>query len=110
MASIFLLSSISGPTIDYIGLGREAYHINGHFILFFMLCLSFYKPTKSIPISIALTVLYGVLDEFHQSFILYRSSSFFDVVVDSFGAVLAALVLWRYSHILPKKLKSLLGV
>ena len=39
-------------------------------------------------IVVLLCVLFGISDEFHQSFIPGRSVSFWDVVADGFGAVL----------------------
>jgi VanZ family protein len=39
-------------------------------------------------------VLYGVSDEWHQSFVSGRTSDLLDVAADASGASLAAVVLW----------------
>lgn len=109
MMTIFVVSSVRGTTINEIGLGKESYHINGHFVLFVFLCISYYKATKSILLSVLFTVIYGVLDELHQLFTPGRSSSFFDIFVDSMGAVLSGLMLWKLQPYLPKKLKNWLN-
>ncbi|RJR27035.1 VanZ family protein [candidate division WWE3 bacterium] len=106
MLIIFLASSIPGKLVNSVGLGKESYHINGHFFLFFVLCIAYYKATKSIIKSIIFTFLYGILDEIHQIFIPLRSASFFDIFVDTAGGLLAGGLLWKLQHLLPKKLKN----
>lgn len=44
---------------------------------------------------IVLTAAFGILDEFHQSFVPGRDPSFGDVASDTFGAILAT-VCWRF--------------
>lgn len=105
MAVIFMLSSLSGQTINDAGLGRESYHINGHFLMFFVLCLSFYKATKSIGLAFIFTVIYAFLDEFHQYFVPLRSVSTKDIITDVFAALMASVFLWKLSQLLPNKLK-----
>jgi VanZ family protein len=109
MAGIFVLSSIQGPAIDAVGLGKESYHINGHFVLFLILCLFYYKALKNPYLSFVLTVLYGIIDEYHQKFTPYRSSSLFDIFIDTMGAGISFIILWKLQHILPKKLKKWLN-
>ncbi len=104
MLVIFISSSVTGTTIWKTGLGEEKYQISGHVILFFFLCIAFYKGSKNVLTSIILTSLYGALDEFHQYFTYLRSPSFFDIKVDTVTAILAGVVLWKLQAILPKKL------
>lgn len=104
MLVIFTVSSVPGQAINALGLGKESYHINGHFILFFILCLTYYKALKDIPLSIVLTGVYSFFDEFHQKYTPFRSSSFFDIYVDIAAAVVAGVILWKFQCILPKKL------
>ncbi len=106
MLAIFILSSIPGKEINQAGLGKESYHITGHFFLFMLLCASYYKTTKDIPLSILLTVFYGVFDEYHQIFTPNRTAGPFDIIVNSSGAVLAGIFIWKLQPILPKKLKN----
>lgn len=103
---IFALSSIPGPAIDNAGLKKASLQISAHFILFMFLTIAYYKATKNILLSILLTVLYSVLDEIHQLFTFMRSSSLFDVCVDSLGSLISGLFLWKLLPILPKKLKN----
>lgn len=109
MLIIFILSSTPGQTINDLGLGNETLHISGHSILFFLLCFGYYKGTKNVVLSIVLTIVYGVIDEYHQKFTPYRSSTMFDIYTDSFGALFAGLILWKLQYLLPKKLKNWLN-
>jgi len=61
MIVIFITSSITGPTIEKAGLGNETYHINGHFIMFMILCTTYYKALKNVFNSVVLTSFYGIL-------------------------------------------------
>ncbi len=106
MIVIFITSSITGPTIEKAGLGNETYHINGHFIMFMILCTTYYKALRNVFNSVVLTSFYGIFDEFHQVFTVYRSSGIFDIAVDILGGVITGIILWKYSRILPKKLKN----
>ena len=104
-AYIFYWSSLPGSTINDLGLGNEAYHRIGHFLMFFFLCLTFYYATKNVVLSILLTVLYALSDEFHQSFVPLRSASIFDIYVDTLGALTAG-GLWKLYRIVLQKLKN----
>ncbi len=58
------------------------------------------KGKRAVSISLmtmGICILYGIGDEFHQSFVPGRFVSFFDVVADTVGAavVCAAWLLWR---------------
>ena len=106
MAVIFILSSIPGPTIDGAGLKKASLQISGHFILFMFLTIALYKSTKNIPLSILLTILYAITDELHQIFTYMRSSSLFDIYVDSLGSLISGFFLWKFLPSLPKKLKN----
>lgn len=108
MVIIFCLSSIPGKIIQSSVINNEPSEISGHFILFMFLCLAYYKATKNILLSIFMTIIYAVFDELHQVFTPLRSPSLFDVYVDSFGAIISGIVLWKLLPILPKKLRNLL--
>ncbi len=103
---IFAISSIHGTTVNSIGLGRESYHINGHFVLYMLLCISFYKATKNYWSSTLLSGVYAISDEFHQTFVPGRSWENFDLLVDSLGIVLAVFIIWKITHIQSNKLKT----
>lgn len=104
MALIFLLSAIEGPVIDQTGLGKESYHLNGHFIVYFLLGLAFYKATKDLILSVELALLYGTLDEIHQIMVPGRSWETVDMLVDLSGAGIANILIWK--NLLPQKLRN----
>ena len=77
-----------------------------HFVLYFGLGLLL-KPMLSssrnvvmskyaVPFSIAIGTLYGATDEFHQSFVPYRSASSMDLYADFMGLVFAQLLILFY--------------
>jgi len=54
------------------------------------------RPKRVLWLTVLFCVLYGISDEFHQSFIPGRSSSFFDVLADSGGAALTCALWYRW--------------
>ena len=48
------------------------------------------------PLSIAIGTLYGITDEVHQSFVLYRSASTMDLCADFVGLLFAQLLIVIY--------------
>ena len=52
-------------------------------------------PSTARLAAIAGAILYGISDEFHQSFVPGRDASLFDVGVDMVGAVVAVTI-WMY--------------
>ena len=106
MVAITVFSSIKGPYIDAVGLGKESYHINAHFFLFVALCISFYYATGKIALSVVLTMIFGIFDELHQLFTPFRSASFFDIQVDSLGALIGGAFSWKLWPPIRNKLKN----
>lgn len=106
MVFIYWLSARTGPEIKSAGLGREEYHVFGHFWMFFFLCVAMYRGVKNPFVAVLLTVIYALTDEFHQRFTFGRSSGISDILNDSFAASLAGLILWKLYSKLPKILKS----
>jgi len=47
-----------------------------------------------VAIAAVFAVLYGVSDEFHQSFVVGRSATIADVIADAIGATFSATCLW----------------
>jgi len=102
MGVIFLLSSISGdaasPTVDSFTRTVKAIIYNGaHIPLFALLawlwCWSLagwnIALKQRLILAFCLTAVYGVTDEWHQSFTPGRDASFLDVMLDMLGAYLA---------------------
>ena len=52
------------------------------------------RPFLSSGVIVLFCLLYGISDEFHQSFIPGRSCDVFDVVADASGGVLAVVCGW----------------
>jgi VanZ family protein len=71
---------------------RKATHIMVFGILAFLLFKSFESYRFANLISLLLTFLYAIADEWHQSFMPGRVPSFRDVLFDSFGALMALSV------------------
>ena len=74
---------------------RKAAHMNEYAILYTLLLLSFCASTivtRAMFYSILVSLLYACTDEFHQTFVTFRTGSFLDVCVDMTG-VLAAVTL-----------------
>jgi len=97
MVLIFLLSSLPKEEIPVSG---ESLSIAAHLIEYGILALLIRRALASPPgfwgrgvplftLSLGLTFLYGISDEWHQSFVPGRSSSVMDLAVDVTGAFLA---------------------
>jgi len=103
MAVIFLLSA--QPNLDS-GLGliddilRKLVHVGTYFAL---TLLWFWALRPALPGATALALaglialLYGITDEYHQSYVEGRDGRPLDVGVDLIGITLASLLL-RYDH------------
>ncbi len=105
MAGIFLLSSRSHlPNLDG---GRDIQNIVGHFVAYAALGASLavllrslgWSLLRALLVAIVLATLYGVTDEFHQSFVPNRSTDPKDVLVDFLGATAGALAAMRLMDI-----------
>lgn len=108
MTVIFFLSSQPGEVVNSTVARTENVQKLGHLFLYIALCLSYFKATKNIIKSMIMSLLYAILDEFHQSFVFGRSSSISDIFVDMIGASISGIFLWKILPILPRKLKNLL--
>lgn len=101
MAGIFFLSSRSQlPDLDG---GRDIQSIAGHFGAYAALGASLavllrwlgWSPVRALLVAIVIATLYGVTDEFHQSFVPNRNTDPKDVLVDFLGASAGALAAMR---------------
>lgn len=88
-----------------------------HFVEFGLLCLTIcwslssvqtgIKGIYKIILAIGITSLYGILDEFHQSFTPHRSVEFLDWLADTAGAAATGFLWQTITHKLQTKEKSL---
>lgn len=68
-------------------------HKIGHIVVFGTLGLSLYWATKfSVTWAVVLTAIAATLDEWHQSFVLGRSSRFGDVVLDTLATIVFIVI------------------
>jgi VanZ family protein len=63
----------------------------------------FSKPSVLLGLTITFCSLYGMSDEWHQSFVIGRDADIFDWLADTFGASLAAFLQWALSKPWRKK-------
>jgi VanZ family protein len=98
MALIFAMSSRS-QVAQPLGLSAVLLSIVAHLVLYGALAILFlhwlasdHRPDRAtIFVAVGLTALYGLSDEIHQSFVAGRDASPLDLVVNTFGAALAAM-------------------
>lgn len=104
MGTIFFLSHQPGDSLslpEIPGMDKVA-HMAAYGFLAATLLVAFSdeqkqtKPKRVLWFTVLFSVLYGISDEFHQSFIPGRSSSFFDVLADCAGATLTAALWFRW--------------
>jgi hypothetical protein len=101
MAGIFFLSS--RPHLPDLDGGRDLQSIAGHFGAYAALGASLaiflrwlgWSPVRALLAAIVLATLYGVTDEYHQSFVPNRMTDPKDLLVDFLGATAGALAAMR---------------
>ncbi|MBI5416624.1 VanZ family protein [Candidatus Poribacteria bacterium] len=94
MIFIFYLSSCSSlPGPDFIPHFDKIEHL----IAYLILSLLFYRAWSGsqkfsqkncIILAVLCTILFGLSDEFHQSFVPNRCADIYDLIFDSIGAIL----------------------
>ena len=90
---------------------KKTFHLIEYGLLFLLLFRALKNTTqekifKLALIAFVLAVLYGASDEYHQNFVPGRQGLARDVIIDSFGAGLVWLGLWKWLPKAPKKLKN----
>lgn len=60
------------------------------------------KKWKAIVVSVITSFLYACTDEFHQLFVAGRTSQFTDVLIDTSGAIIGAIIFSILMAIIPK--------
>jgi VanZ family protein len=93
-----LPTDLSPATADWAELLiRKTAHFGSYAVLALLLAWAlgaFIERRRAAAAALAIAVAYAALDEWHQSFVPMRDGRWFDVVIDSAGAALAAW-LWR---------------
>jgi len=103
-AIIFILSSISiikVTDLNFIDfLTKKSAHVVEYAILFGLI----HRATKGkLLVSFIVCLIYAISDEYHQSFVIGRSASVIDIIIDLSGINIAAFALWRSNQIQSKK-------
>ena len=103
MIFIFTVSEIPGGKIpSFESLSDKIVHTGVYFILCWLTHVALYfQPNAkirkySLHIAIALTVFYGMTDEFHQYFTPGRSCDPLDLLADTFGGSLYILLYLKF--------------
>ncbi|WP_341325163.1 VanZ family protein [Methylotuvimicrobium sp. KM2] len=99
---IFLLShQPSLPTPMWFEHQDKLYHAGAYFILalFAWRFLKHFisKPWLLAVVSLIFCSLYGISDEWHQSFVDGRSSDIYDWIADTVGAAIALFILYKFT-------------
>ena len=99
MCWIFYTSSIPGTDIPSIFAYQDIIY---HAVIFSVLAYFFaralknsfkqIRPLKIIIFTLIFGILYGISDEFHQSFVPERIPSGFDVFIDGVGTFIGGLI------------------
>ncbi len=96
IALIFYLSSgpvshrVTGELPDWV------LHGGAYLFLYLLVFWAIHEGARPVPgrggyaLPLLLTVLYGISDEWHQSFVPARDASLLDVIADAAGALLGA--------------------
>lgn len=92
---IFYISSLPSPP-NPVKANLELIPTLYHIIIFFLFSLflalsSNKKSNKTIILILAVSIIYGILDELHQFYVPGRSSSLSDIFLDSSGSVLGVI-------------------
>lgn len=99
MGIIFYLSS--GPT-DSVPIhdttSRFIFFKSLHVITYAILYSTYFLASKKRGLSLFLTILYGITDEFHQSYVPGRTARVTDLIFDSLGGVLGLLLMARFRY------------
>ena len=107
----WLSNQESLPTPHWFSFEDKLHHTAAYAVMAFLAWRSFRHRINNKPIILALVTLgfcslYGVSDEWHQSFVVGRYSSVGDWIADTLGAAIACVALLKYSSF-SKKICSL---
>jgi VanZ family protein len=116
-ALIFLASSMSKLAPPDIGIAFIDKIAHGfEYGLFFLLALravnrppAGFSHGAAYVLAFVLTVVYGALDEFHQSFVPGRDADVLDLVADTSGAILAAVGYFLFHRSMNRRPDATIG-
>ena len=93
MVAIFYFSAIPAQEMPKFGSWDTLFKKSGHLLGYAILAAAYLRGMHSlgwraVSIAFIFAILYAVMDEFHQSFIPGRTSTFMDVGIDTIGSSL----------------------
>jgi len=115
MVVIFGFSTRPTPIVSKIDWRDFIFKKTIHLVEFGILFILFYRAFKNTSrmklievaiLSFLLVALYASTDEFHQTLIHGLTGTLRDILIDSSGAGLAWLGIWKYLPKAPAKLKN----
>ena len=71
---------------------KKSAHIFEYAVLF---TLTFRATRRNWFLTYALCIIYAISDEFHQSFVVGRTASVFDLAFDLSGMNIASYIIWK---------------
>ena len=104
---IFTLSSLETIKVTELFfwdfLLKKSAHVLEYAVLF---TLTFRASRRNWFLTYALCIIYATSDEFHQSFVVGRTASVFDLAFDLSGMNIASYIIWKLSQVRQKKPKK----
>lgn len=105
MLIIFIVSSQPASDLPNFDWADRIVKKSGHMIGYALLSLSYWRAfhfeQEKRTLAWCLAILYAITDEFHQSFVLGRSPSVWDVAIfDNLGALIS---LWLFAMVKSKR-------
>ena len=106
MVFIFYISSLTGSEVTQQIDAKPAPWI-GHIVLFGTLAAFLYLAIRGWNIEITLhwviaivifSSLFGISDEYHQSFVAGRHATVTDALIDSIGSTVTAISMWIFGR------------
>lgn len=90
---------------------KKTIHLIEYGILFLLLYRGLRFSSKMDKFNLAvvafiLTFLYGMSDEYHQTFVPGRTGTIRDILIDGLGAGIAWWLLWKWLPKAPKRLRN----
>lgn len=93
---------------------RKIAHATVYLILSFFICNFLYQLKKrniknNYIISVFISLLYAITDEYHQTFIIGRNGNYQDVLIDLMGAIIGSIIFYYVVRIIKNNNKTILN-
>ena len=98
---IFIQSGKTARVVSYDGNTNFFIHKLAHFFLFSFVYLFAQRSFGNSRKALIFTILYGISDEIHQSFVPTRTPSLTDVLIDSGAGLTMYYLVSKYKKFLP---------